>query len=101
MQFGTALKPAALKRFSPQPANLDGTLSHHVASPGPPLVTSISLRRKDRRTAFLSHWLTRHAPSAFSATRACPESSRLNALSTASRTAPRVAALTPARSSQA
>ena len=101
MQFGTARKPAALKRLSPQPANLDGTLSHQVASPGPPLTTSMSLRRNDSSTAFLSHWLTRHAPSVFSATRACPPSRRRKASSTASRTAPRVAGVTAARSSQA
>src|SRR3546814_3743973 len=60
---GTARKPAARKRFSLQPANLDGTLSHHVPPPGPPSIGIMSFSRNDRSTAFFSHWLTRHAPS--------------------------------------
>jgi hypothetical protein len=70
MQLGTARKPAARNRFSPQPANLDGTLSHQgVSAPGPPGIGATSFRRNDSSTAFLSHWLTCQAPSRFSATR--------------------------------
>src|SRR3546814_8242418 len=54
---GTARKPAPLKRFSPQPANFDGTLSHQVAPPAPPSMISMSLRRNDSSTAFFNHWL--------------------------------------------
>ena len=77
---GTARKPASRKRFSPQPANFEGTLSHQVAPPGPPSMTALSLRRNDSSTAFFSHWLTFQepgpsAPSIFSATRASPLSS--------------------------
>ena len=38
---GTARKPASRKRFSPQSSNFDGTLSHHCAPPGPPLIGAI------------------------------------------------------------
>ena len=31
------------------------TLSHHFAPSGPPLISSMSLRRNDRSTAFFSH----------------------------------------------
>src|SRR6478672_13877759 len=88
---GTARKPASRNRFSPQPSNLDGTLSHHDALPGPPPIVVMSLRRNDSSTAFLSHWLTVHFPSPpRSATRALPLSSKSSAVSTASRTAPLV-----------
>ena len=52
---GTARKPADSNSFAPQPANLDGTLSHQFAPPGPPEINSIGLSRKESRTAFLSH----------------------------------------------
>ena len=52
---GTARKPASRKRFSPQPANFDGTLSHQRAPPGPPSINSMSFRRNDSSTAFFSH----------------------------------------------
>ena len=52
---GTARKPASRKRFSPQPSNFDGTLSHHDALPGPPGIALMSLRRNDSSTAFFSH----------------------------------------------
>src|SRR5690606_2072209 len=85
-----------------QPSNLEGTLSHQADSPGPPLTISIGLRRKERRTAFLSHWLTVQLPSSpRSATRTLPESSRFSEVSTASRTSPRVEVLIPSRSSKA
>src|SRR3546814_6526107 len=72
---GTARKPAPLKRFSPQPANFDGTLSHQVAPPAPPSMISMSLRRNDSSTAFFNHWLTCHVPPASrSATRKLPRS---------------------------
>src|SRR5262245_56233143 len=62
----------------------------------------MSLRRKESSTAFLSHWLTRQSPFCpRSATRALPRSSRSSAASTASRTAPLVAALMPSRVSKA
>ena len=41
-----------------QPSNFDGTLSHQTDLPGPPLITLMSLRRKDSSTAFFSHWFT-------------------------------------------
>ena len=89
MAPGTARNPASRKRFSLQPANLEGTLSHHMAQPGPPSIRPMSLSRKDNSTAFFNHWLIAHEPSAcFSATRALPESSSSSAASTASRTAP-------------
>ena len=62
MAPGTARKPASRKRFSPQPSNFDGTLSHHDALPGPPEIAPMSLRRNDSSTAFFSHWLTLHLP---------------------------------------
>src|SRR4051812_41623715 len=102
MAPGTARKPASRKRFSPQPSNFDGTLSHHDAWPGPPGITLMSLRRNDSSTAFLSHWLTLHLPSdPRSATRASPLSSSSSALSTASRTSPLVVVEMPSRASKA
>ena len=99
---GTARKPAARKRFSPQPANFEGTLSHHEACPGPPSITSISLRRNESRTAFLSHWLTLQRPlSCRSATRASPLSINSSAESTASRTSPLVDVEMVSRASKA
>src|SRR5208283_4800078 len=103
---GTARKPASRKRFSPHPANLDGILSHQVASPGPPPMIELSLRRNDKSTAFFSHWLTFQefgpaAPAIFSATRALPESRVSKAFSTASRTSPVVWGLIAERFSQA
>src|SRR6185503_7227597 len=88
-QPGTARKPALRKRAALQPLNLESTLSHQAALPGPPGITLMSLSRKDSSTAFLSHWLTCHCPSGFrSATRALPESSNSSAAFTALRTAP-------------
>jgi hypothetical protein len=52
---GTARKPASRKRFSPQPSNFEGTLSHHDACPGPPGMAFMSLRRNDSNTAFFNH----------------------------------------------
>jgi hypothetical protein len=52
---GTARKPAAAKRASSQPANLDGTLSHQTAPPGPPGISAIGLNRNESKTAFFSH----------------------------------------------
>ena len=77
-QFGTARKPASRKRASVQPSNLEGTLSHHAAPPGPPAIRRLSLRRNDKSTAFFNHWLTFQefgpvAPEIFSATLALPE----------------------------
>src|SRR6185437_11758768 len=90
-QPGTARKPALRKRAAFQPLNLESTLSHHAALPGPPGITLMSLRRKDSSTAFLSHWLTCHWPSVVrSATRALPASSSSRAAVTALRTAPLV-----------
>src|SRR6202040_1129440 len=88
MAFGTARKPASRKRASLQPRNLESTLSHHGAPPGPPAITCISFRRNDSSTAFFSHWWTCHSPACFSATRRRPESSASSACSTASRTEP-------------
>src|SRR6185503_20548575 len=88
-QPGTARKPALRKRAALQPLNLESTLSHQAALPGPPGITLMSLSRKDSSTAFLSHWLTCHWPSALrSATRALPDSSNSSAEFTALRTAP-------------
>src|SRR6185437_13564030 len=90
-QPGTARKPAFLNFAAFQFLNLESTLSHHTALPGPPGITSMSLSRNDSSTAFFSHWLTCQRPSAWrSATRASPRSSKLSALSTALRTAPLV-----------
>ena len=66
----------------------------------------MSLRRKESRTAFFSHWLTAQAsgpvlPAILWATRAAPVSSRFSASLTASRTSPVVAGVTLARSSKA
>src|SRR3546814_3894106 len=92
---GTARKPAFLKSASLQPSNFDGTLSHQwVVRPGPPAMSPMSLSLKESSTAFLSHWLTVHPPAPFSATRKLPLSRPDSAASTASRTSPRVAALT-------
>src|SRR3954471_15617966 len=52
---GTARKPALENSLSPQPANLDATLSHQCAPPAAPEIASIGFRRKDNKTAFLSH----------------------------------------------
>src|SRR3546814_7973098 len=83
-------------------ANFDDTLSHQGAPPGPPSISAISLRRKDSSTAFLSHWLTCHAPPASrAATRRLPSSSPASAASTASRTGPRVVTPSVSRASQA
>src|SRR5712675_3529335 len=102
MAPGTARKPASRKRFSPQPSNFDGTLSHHEALPGPPEIALMSLRRNDSSTAFFSHWLTFHLPLASrTATRASPLSSSSSAWSTASRTSPLVAVEMPSRASNA
>src|ERR1051325_6222604 len=102
MAPGTARKPASRTRFSPQPSNFEGTLSHHDALPGPPEIALMSLRRNDSSTAFFSHWLTFHLPpSSRSATRASPLSSRSSAVSTASRTSPLVDVETPSRASKA
>src|SRR3954464_10622549 len=99
---GTARKPASRKRFSPQPSNFDGPLSHHEAWPGPPGIALMSLRRNDSSTAFFSHWLTFHLPLASrSATRASPLSSSSSADSTASRTSPLVAVEMSSRASKA
>src|ERR1700744_4893584 len=99
---GTARKRAARKRFSPQPSNFDGTLSHQEALPGPPGITLMSLRRNDSSTAFFSHWLTFHLPLASRlATRASPLSSSSSAESTAPRTSPLVEVETPSRASNA
>ncbi len=98
---GTTRKPAARKRFSPQPANLLGTLSKAGAPAAPPSTTALSLRRNDSSTAFLSHWLTCQPPSApRSATRALPLSSSSSAASTASRTS-LLAGVTVSRASHA
>src|ERR1700720_4642331 len=64
MAPGTARKPASRNRFSPQPSNFNGTLSHDDALPGPPGIALMSLRRNDSSTAFFSHWLTFHLPPA-------------------------------------
>ncbi len=98
---GTARKPAARKAASSQPANLEGTLSHHgpgaLASP----IRALSLRRNDSSTAFLAHCRTVQAPSIFSATRRSPQSSAPRVASTASRSAPLVVAFRLSRRSQA
>ena len=60
---GTARKPASRNCSSLQLLNLLGTLSHHgpwpawgAVKPLPAVrMTSLSLRRKDSRTAFFSH----------------------------------------------
>src|SRR3546814_13942377 len=57
-------------------------------------MSPMSLSLKESSTAFLSHWLTVHPPAPFSATRKLPLSRPDSAASTASRTSPRVAALT-------
>ena len=105
MQFGTARKPPARKSLAVQPSNFDGTLSHHFDFPGPPPVNSMSFRRNERSTAFLSHWLVTHcvslAPSTFSATRASPESSMSSAVATALRIGPLVFRVILSRASQA
>ena len=58
MEPGTARKPAARHWFSPQPSNLDGTLSHQLDPPLPPEISYMSFRRNDSSTAFLAHWFT-------------------------------------------
>ncbi|OWK18818.1 hypothetical protein AJ88_02185 [Mesorhizobium amorphae CCBAU 01583] len=63
---------------------------------------SIGLSRNDSSTAFFSHRLTCHLPSAWrSATRAVPRSSRSSADWMASRVSPRVAVEIVSRSSKA
>src|SRR5476649_836366 len=52
---GTARKPAFLNFAAFQPLNLESTLSHHAALPGPPAITLISLSLNDSSTAFFSH----------------------------------------------
>jgi len=102
MAEGTARKPAFSKSTAPQPSNFEATLSHHTASPGPPLMISIGLSLNESSTAFFSHWFTCQAPSSCRwATRAAPLSRRSSAVSTASRTSPRVAVETDSRSSNA
>ena len=54
-QLGTARKPASLNSASPQPENLDGTLSHQVPPSGLPSMVHMSFRRNPNSTAFLSH----------------------------------------------
>src|SRR5437868_2491846 len=98
---GTERKPAAANSFSPQPANLDGTLSHQCAPPGPPAMASIGLRRNDSRTAFLSHWWTIQPSPLGSAMRASPQSRAAMTVSTACRTSPLVAGPIASRSSHA
>src|SRR5215475_2453500 len=101
-QPGTARKPALRNRAALQPLNLESTLSHQDALPGPPGMTLMSLRRNDSSTAFFSHWLTFHLPlDSRVATRASPLSSSSSALSTASRTSPLVSVETPSRASKA
>src|SRR6478735_4347897 len=46
-QPGTARKPAFLNFAAVQPLNLESTLSHHTALPGPPATTLMSLRRNE------------------------------------------------------
>ena len=104
--MGTARNPAAAHWFSPQPSNFDGTLSYQDEPPGPPGTMAMSLSRKDRSTAFFSHWCTVQlsgplAPSRWVATRSSPESSSDSARSTASRTSPVVPGVMVARSSKA
>src|SRR5689334_11492981 len=102
MAPGTARKPASRKRFSPQPSNFEGTLSHHDAFPGPPEMALKSLSRNESSTAFFSHWCTFHFPPASrSATRASPLSSSSSAVSIASRTSPLVAVEIFSRASNA
>ena len=77
-------------------------MSHQVAPPGPPAMVVMSLRRNDRSTAFLSHWLTVQPPSSpRSATLALPLSRRSSAASTASRISPLVVGETASRFSKA
>ena len=52
---GTARNPAFSKSTALQPENLEGILSHQAASPGPPLMISIGLMRKESSTAFFNH----------------------------------------------
>ena len=86
---------------SSQPANLDGTLSHQGAPPGPPAMTAMSLRRNESSTAFFSHWCTTQPPP-FSRLRAVsPRSSSSSAASTASRTSPLVSKPIRSRSANA
>ena len=97
---GTTRIPASRNFASSQPANLSGTLSKAGAPAEPYSITVLSLRRKLSSTAFLSHWLTTHSPSIFSATRALPESSRPSASSTILRTSS-LAGVTVSRASNA
>src|SRR5579864_1873005 len=61
----------------------------------------MALNRKERRTAFLSHWCTSHSSPDFSATRRLPLSRSARAVSTASRTSPLVWGPSASRDSQA
>ena len=101
MQFGTARKPAASNSASLQPSNLEGTLSHQVAPPGPPPMIMNSFRRKESSTAFFSHWLTDPALGALLGHARLAASSRSSASSTASRASPVVEGPRSARCSQA
>ncbi len=79
---GTARKPARVNSAAVQSPNLDGTLSHQGPTPGgvfspawPPPIMLFACKRKDRSTAFFSHWWVTQSPlSAFVATRSSPES---------------------------
>src|SRR5215475_2391127 len=101
MAPGTARKPAARKRASSQPRNLESTLSHHTAPPGASAMIFMSFRRKDSSTAFFSHSWTIHSPPDFSATRNVPSSRPASAASTASRASPWLAGPKLSRTSQA
>src|SRR3954452_3263196 len=98
---GTARKAASANSFSPQPANLEGTLSHQCAPPGPPAIASLGLSRNASSTTFFSHWWTVHSPPSFSAISAFTLSSAAIAKSTAWRTSPLVLAPIPSPSSHA
>ena len=98
---GTARKPAVRHWLSPQPSNLEGTLSHHVATPLPPAITPMSFSRKDSSTAFLAHWFTCQSAPRFSATRSAPLSNASSVASMASRVSPFVAGEMASRASQA
>ena len=82
---GTTRTPALANCSSPQSENLVSTLSKNCRS-RPPFMMRLSFRRKDNNTAFLTHWLTIHSPSFFSATRKVPASSWASTSLTAART---------------
>ncbi len=50
---GTARKPARRQSSAVQPCHFEGTLSHQLAPPLEPGISCMSVRRKDRSTAFL------------------------------------------------